>query len=162
METNRLVHRYNRNYYKRNSEKLRAASREYYRKNAEQQKENRREYRMSNREKILARAKEWLKNNRARHRSNSIAARRKKNGFSKKLFAARFSAQAGCCAICSVTLGNGLTSIAASADHDHLTHLPRGILCKRCNLLLGHAKDDPALLRRAADYLELYMFKRTA
>jgi hypothetical protein len=30
----------------------------------------------------------------------------------------------------------------------------RGYLCHHCNLVLGHAADDPALLRVLADYLE--------
>jgi hypothetical protein len=30
----------------------------------------------------------------------------------------------------------------------------RGLLCVNCNLALGQLKDDPALLRKAADYLE--------
>lgn len=31
----------------------------------------------------------------------------------------------------------------------------RGILCQPCNVTLGYAKDNPAALRRMADYLEL-------
>ena len=30
----------------------------------------------------------------------------------------------------------------------------RGWLCNDCNLVLGHGRDDPALLRKLADYLE--------
>ena len=40
-------------------------------------------------------------------------------------------------------------------DHDHKTGLFRGWLCRRCNLVLGMIKDDQALLRRLADYLDL-------
>ena len=38
-------------------------------------------------------------------------------------------------------------------DHDHETGLFRGWLCRRCNLMLGHAKDSPSLLKALADYL---------
>lgn len=39
-------------------------------------------------------------------------------------------------------------------DHCHATSNVRGVLCAWCNTVLGHAKDDPAVLRRAAEYLE--------
>lgn len=38
-------------------------------------------------------------------------------------------------------------------DHDHELHEARGLLCRRCNLLL-HAGVTPELLRRLADYAE--------
>ena len=40
-----------------------------------------------------------------------------------------------------------------SLDHDHKTGKLRGFTCSRCNMLLGLAQDDPALLESAAAYL---------
>lgn len=40
------------------------------------------------------------------------------------------------------------------ADHCHQTGLTRDPICRKCNMLLGLANDNPALLRRAASYLE--------
>lgn len=39
-------------------------------------------------------------------------------------------------------------------DHDHETGKIRGLLCRPCNLALGGARDDPAILRALADYVE--------
>jgi hypothetical protein len=38
-------------------------------------------------------------------------------------------------------------------DHCHKTMKIRGVLCHHCNLLLGHAKDDPRILLAAVEYL---------
>ena len=53
------------------------------------------------------------------------------------------------CIICGET-----QKIQLSVDHDHKTGKVRGALCTRCNLGLGHFRDDPELLRFAALYLE--------
>ena len=39
-------------------------------------------------------------------------------------------------------------------DHNHATGGFRGLLCHGCNTSIGHLKDNPALIRRAAAYVE--------
>lgn len=41
-------------------------------------------------------------------------------------------------------------------DHCHTTGAFRGWLCVGCNTALGSALDDPAILRKLADYLERF------
>ena len=48
---------------------------------------------------------------------------------------------------------NGVVKLLAT-DHDHTTGAWRGVLCQRCNNAIGLFRDNPQLLRLAADYLE--------
>ena len=57
--------------------------------------------------------------------------------------------QGGGCAICG-----GARRYRLNVDHDHATGRVRGLLCRRENRLLGLVRDDAALLRRMADYLD--------
>lgn len=67
-------------------------------------------------------------------------------------------AQDGLCAICrqpeQTTHGQTGAPRRLAVDHCHETGEVRGLLCNYCNLGLGKFRDDPDLLRRAADYLE--------
>lgn len=45
----------------------------------------------------------------------------------------------------------------AHVDHIHdATQRVRALLCPNCNRMLGMAKDNPSILRRGADYIEMY------
>ena len=59
-------------------------------------------------------------------------------------------AQGGVCVICR---GEELSESVLHVDHCHDTGEIRGLLCYRCNPLLGFAQNDPAVLERAAEYL---------
>lgn len=56
------------------------------------------------------------------------------------------------CAICESPECDSTHSLAV--DHDHQTGKVRGLLCRRCNQVLGKMEDDPALLEAAAAYLK--------
>lgn len=60
-------------------------------------------------------------------------------------------AQDNRCAICSNELPKDTRHV--HTDHDHVTGKVRGILCAACNILLGRAKDDEAILLAAIRYL---------
>lgn len=54
------------------------------------------------------------------------------------------------CAICRRATG---ATRALSVDHDHETGRVRGLLCRPCNDLLGHLRDDVEAARRIVRYL---------
>ena len=49
-----------------------------------------------------------------------------------------------------------------NVDHDHETGKVRGLLCSSCNLILGHAKDDPAVLLACIEYLKEHAEEKQA
>jgi hypothetical protein len=88
-----------------------------------------------------------------RERSRGAHARaiKRRYGITAQEYNRMYEIQGGRCAICRRATG---ATRRLSVDHDHKTALVRGLLCRICNNLLGHARDDPELFRRAIDYLE--------
>ena len=58
--------------------------------------------------------------------------------------------QDGKCAICRSPAGESRLHV----DHDHKTGAVRGLLCRTCNVALGHFNDSILTLRSAIEYLE--------
>ena len=56
------------------------------------------------------------------------------------------------CAICQSPSTNSRSKYFM-VDHDHDTGAVRGLLCHKCNTLLGHANDDTTILNNAIKYL---------
>lgn len=63
--------------------------------------------------------------------------------------------QQGLCAICR-------RATATHVDHDHATGKVRELLCFNCNGGLGQFRDDPRVLRAAADYVEEHRRRQRA
>lgn len=62
-----------------------------------------------------------------------------------------FDAQRGKCAICDDSIA--LEHRRFAVDHDHQTGKVRGLLCLRCNVGLGHFRDNVTFLKAALNYL---------
>ena len=71
------------------------------------------------------------------------------NGTTRLEREAKSEKQGGLCAICG-------DAAPLCWDHCHTTGKDRGMLCRSCNVGLGHFRDDPARLRKAASYLRKY------
>ena len=135
-----------------NKEKFKEPSRLYRIKNAEKIKERKREYLSNpeNLEKSRKYAREYHRNNPERQHERLC----KKYGITAQQYDEMLENQNYGCAICGIKK-NG-RRINFVIDHDHATGKVRGLLCYQCNVGLGHFKDNPILLRKAADYLETF------
>ena len=72
-------------------------------------------------------------------------------GITEVDFDAMLTQQCGRCAICNSTEHNGINW---HVDHCHATGKVRGLLCQKCNWMLGAVRDSIAILRAAILYLE--------
>lgn len=80
-----------------------------------------------------------------------------RTGINSIQFEEMSKAQNGVCAICqkeeSDLRADG-SERYLSVDHDHKTGKTRQLLCRKCNLIIGLAKDDCTVLKSAIEYLE--------
>lgn len=75
------------------------------------------------------------------------------HGISPDAYQQMLDGQGGVCAICKTdepTAGKKSFCV----DHDHKTGRVRGVLCTRCNTMIGNARDDIGVLTTAIAYLE--------
>lgn len=78
-------------------------------------------------------------------------------GLLKGEYALLYVFQGGKCALCRRATG---ASRKLSVDHDHATGLVRGLLCRPCNSLLGHARDKTMFFLRCIWYLRRPPYQR--
>ena len=125
-------------------EKALAASRAHYKANSERINEGRRR-RYANdpayRSKVLA-------DNRKTSRAHRL---RRAYGISLQHYDRMFARQRGMCLICWKTFDRSLC-----VDHSGDTGMVRALLCTNCNVGFGNFFENPAFLRRAADYGEFF------
>lgn len=74
---------------------------------------------------------------------------KRRYGLGREEWEAQVAAQGGRCAACGRLPRRRLVG-----DHCHKTGKFRGITCDNCNMSMGLAGDDPALLRKLADWIE--------
>lgn len=113
---------------------MKAQKAEYYRKNADAIKERVRNYAKRNPDKIVDQQL------------------RREYGISLEEFRVLEVSQEGKCKIC-----RGPPTIKRrrlSVDHDHQTGRVRALLCGACNTMIGLAREQPALLQAAIEYLK--------
>jgi hypothetical protein len=129
---------YQREYRKKNPEKVRGLQRSRYKRNSAFWKEYHKNWRNNNREKYLATAKRTRVKKMyglTLEEYEKVISRRKK------------------CALCHKPFGKKKGETPA-LDHDHKRRKLRKVIHSRCNLGIGMFYDNPRLLRLAVKYLE--------
>lgn len=91
--------------------------------------------------------KKWHERNPEKARQYYL---KKHYGITPEEYIEMLDAQNGCCAICLEEPPEGEF---LRVDHCHRAGDRRGLLCHNCNVALGHLKDDPWRVVRAAIYL---------
>jgi hypothetical protein len=113
------------------------------------------EWRKNNAERVRASQQKYNDANPGRDRFYRL---RILYGLTQDQFDAMLAEQGGVCALCGnppATEGAKTTPVL-HVDHDHVTNRVRQLLCHTCNQGIGLLCDDPALLRKAADYIEYH------
>lgn len=97
--------------------------------------------------------KKWYESNKEKVRDTHY---KYKFGISKEEYEKLLVTQNCCCALCNKHFSDNKRRLAV--DHCHTTGKVRKLLCDRCNVLLGHAKDDIEILTKAISYLKEHNF----
>jgi len=149
---------YNRKYRAEHPEMMSKSRRKWDEKNLEAYKPRKRELekiRMMNpeaRKRSAQHTREYRKKNPTKARRATMDWHyRSKYGITLAERDALFEMQGKRCKVCRSDSSKGR---GFHVDHCHTTKKIRGIVCHHCNVLLGYAKDDIAILKAAIQYLK--------
>ena len=114
-----------------------------------------------NKDKATAKVKAWRQQNSDAVKQYRIDNRQKhyrqelvrKYGVEPTWFDEQMRQQGDSCVCCKREFQLGDKQTSPHVDHCHETKAVRGILCNRCNTVLGLCKDDDKLLSSLARYL---------
>ena len=129
-----------------NIEKAKESQRNYKKNNPEKYRASQKKYKDSHKDEIRQKFAKYKLEHPETVRDNHIRSR---YGISVADYNRMFSEQSGCCAVCGERQSERL-----GIDHNHITNEVRGLLCRKCNLMLGYSGDNPGILRSAASYLD--------
>lgn len=123
----------------------------HYMKHREERKEKVKQYRLNNPEKMKIQYEKRRKNPEEKLRNIDRCLRNSPHGVGLDRKKRLLEAQKNQCFICDYEF-KSITE--AKVDHDHISGMIRGILCNKCNSILGYAKDNINILQGAIDYLD--------
>lgn len=112
--------------------------------------------------RYAGKSREWRENNLERATELDRIHALLKYSITPEQYDKLLSEQGGMCAICECTPEQNINGRRLGVDHDHTCctsigascgSCVRGLLCNRCNNLLGRAKDSVEILAEAIVYL---------
>lgn len=125
------------------------ASKEWYLKNPEYRREKTKLWRDKNKDRV----REYkIKNKMKMYFTDS----KRKYGITEERFNRMLSQQKNKCCGCGMMFKFGDKNTTPNIDHCHKTGKIRGLLCRRCNSVLGYFKDNPKPLIKLARYLKCH------
>lgn len=121
-------------------------------RNSEEGKTVSKKYQQSEKGKQSQKKYAATTNGHQKRRNNSLKS---KYNFTLDEYNQLFKLQNGVCAIClkKETAKNQYGVRLLSVDHDYKTGEVRGLLCDRCNRMIGFAKESKGTLQKAMNYL---------
>ena len=128
-------------------------------------KECRRQYERADPARALRRQKRWRERNPEKERARQLRCDLKRAyGLTVDQYNRMLAEQGGVCALCRApeTTPRKGTVMRLAVDHDHVTGIIRGLLCNRCNRVIGMFKDSTDLAGAAVIYLEYWRGLRVA
>jgi hypothetical protein len=163
----------NKIYNSTHKEKIAKRTKKYYLLHKEETLKQCKKYASEHKKEIKQRQHRWYKRNKKQHsRCNkqyylkhkkrllklSRKQRLKSLNLSINDYNLMIQEQNGVCAICKQTetlkKTNGTHARRLSVDHDHKSGKVRGLLCNRCNIILGKIEDNTFLLNTMIKYLQ--------
>jgi len=108
-------------------------------------------YYQSNKIKLALKRKQYYKTHKQEAKNNYLLL---KYNISLKQYNDMFNKQQGCCIVCGRHQSECVHTLVV--DHCHLTGKIRGLLCNRCNLVIGFIKDNSKLAIAIANYLKCF------
>ena len=117
-----------------------------------------------NKKKAAAKVREWREqnidvvkkyraDNRQKHYRQEVV---RKYGVDVTWFDDQLQLQNNACLCCKILFKWGDKQTTPHVDHCHISQTVRGILCNRCNTVLGLCKDSKELFKNLLGYLECH------
>jgi len=145
------------NYYATHKERWIEYRKQYRKNHPEAIRKAGRKYRAKHLDKLRQKSREYARKLRREHPQKCRIKGRKsalriKYSLTMSEYQEILKKQLGNCAICGYP--SNIEDRYLCVDHNHKTGIIRGLLCNRCNIVLGHVDDDTVILQKMISYIE--------